>query len=415
MLAINTVSSQKETYRFFSILLCLVVWSWAGNLKGQDNKDTKWLPFKTVAEQINRTYNDRQRPEKPIEYTSIWLGGKLSQSIGLFFNLLAHDAHSMRKLEEIEKKSSAVEERSKKSTLLTQLYGGKKNPNLNSEVTSHLASSSGKVLGQQLHSRVGVLSALKRGFSYKLETQSTKLETKQYDPIRYGLILKNIEPSKNSLKLVSISGEAFSEYKYAVPVKTTWEVGPITDLPNQKVFPPSESKVPMEFPPKKASGWEAIVNKLDAINYPKANFEIKLIPILNENISSGISKNIPFRLFLEQEEKFYRMEVDLENGLSQTNATHHFALPVLNLMKLGHRLDRSYKSTASSVEDLRLFESTLIDIRYSHLADNYVSGINYHNCDASGSGWAVGLVATSPSTINENIKEKYELKLSTSF
>ncbi len=158
--------------------------------------------------------------------------------------------------------------------------------------------------------------------------------------LKYGLVLKNIEPSTNSLKMASVDPNLdYQMLAYAPKAKVAYTIGPVyPDESNEHYL------VAIPGPTLVETSYYDLLPKL-----PSLKFRGKIAPSGTPTPGSPIP---PQLLTLEQYDGFYLFEARLEKGLSPKSITHKFRLPLIGKTTYKEERNKSFETTKMTLENL---------------------------------------------------------------
>ncbi|MES2745662.1 MAG: hypothetical protein EOP04_13505 [Proteobacteria bacterium] len=174
---------------------------------------------------------------------------------------------------------------------------------------------------------------IKKGFRFDQSApkEGPIVSTITGTPVKYGLILKNIEPSDGKLKVAALTRDMDSEYAYfqnAPKADVQYEIGPIalTPAPQTYNFSPAPEPVEPKF------DWKEYV--------PDHRFRGKFSP----RSMPTAAKPIPDQtLTLEQVEGYYSTEIQFVNGFHKESMVHRFSIPVYKDLRLYEEYNEDFK------------------------------------------------------------------------
>lgn len=226
------------------------------------------------------------------------------------------------------------------------------------EVTRTMSS----FLGREFKSSA-LPSVMRSGFSFDVGS-SSKPEPKATaaTPVRYGLILTNVEPSTESFRFASLGNGVMDDYalvSYAPKAKVNYAIGPITseqDVANNEVALATSSTRPWTdgLPEFRFRG------KIAARGAPSA---AQIVP--------------PQAITLEQTQGFYAIEIQTSQLIHKDTIIHRTRVPLLGSMNWREERNENFKKTRSTLENIYARGPLALNLDYFGLEKRYQTGLIY--------------------------------------
>ncbi len=157
--------------------------------------------------------------------------------------------------------------------------------------------------------------------------------------LRYGLRLKEIEPSREQLKLASV-GDSYEYLAYAPKAHIVYEVGEVYPEGYARSFP---VHLPSPEPMPKPTFWQSLPS------LPEHKFSGRMAP---RGLPGPGSPLPPQSLFLDQSQGYYQLEAQLSGNLKQENVLHRFRFPLYGRMNYRQERNKDWQFTKSTFENL---------------------------------------------------------------
>ncbi len=157
--------------------------------------------------------------------------------------------------------------------------------------------------------------------------------------MRYGLRLKDIEPSREQLKLASV-GDSYEYLAYAPKAQIVYEVGEVYPDEYARSFP---VHLPSPEPMPKPTFWQSLPS------LPEHKFSGRMAP---RGLPGPGSPLPPQSLFLDQSQGYYQLEAQLSGNLKQENVLHRFRFPLYGRMNYRQERNKDWQFTKSTFENL---------------------------------------------------------------
>lgn len=275
-------------------------------------------------------------------------------------------------------------------------------------VTDHFKNDSSAAATDMALSQVETWQKFKNGFDFKLDfkkffakkSSSDKIPTTK-GKVRYGLILKEIVPEKNSkLALAAIE----SDMRYAGHADVKWTIGPISEDGSEKPFASMESYDDLAAEGQEKTFMEKIT--------PTPSFDTNIK--FADTDSAGYirqGKTPAMRLTIRQEQGLYELMVDSQNEQFKRRAMEHqFNVPVVENMSFGRRYNDKMEVIKTSVNNILVDKrAPSLSVHYLHLQERYVAEAAYANAKKAYSVGVKGTTEGNEKTPEAERAEKYEV------
>ncbi len=238
------------------------------------------------------------------------------------------------------------------------------------------------------------------GIAFNFGTGSSQQDASAPRPVRYGLIVKSVEPSDESIRLASLPMSMSDEYalvQYAPKAKVHYEIGPL--MHEQDV---ADSMIPLALTESPSSWMPGLPEfqfrgRIAARGAPTAN---QILP--------------PQSILLEQAQGFYALELHTSQLLHKDAVFHRVRVPLAGTMTLREERNEKFKKTRSTLENIYVNGPLALNFDYFGLEKRYQTGLIYQKSvtrvelynhlpegfSSQGSLWKV---------------QRYELKVQTAF
>lgn len=188
--------------------------------------------------------------------------------------------------------------------------------------------------GKEIHVDI-VPESIKKGFRFDQTQSSDAPQAVVFNngvPVSYGLILKDIEPSKEELRVASIGNEEdYLYFQNAPKAQLEYEIGPVAITP----VPASPYGVNLapDAPPAPFD-WKTLV--------PDHRFRGKFSP---RGLPSA-AKPLPDQMLsLEQAQGYYSSDILFVNGLHKESVIHRLRLPIYDRFNIYEEFNGKLKPT----------------------------------------------------------------------
>ncbi len=279
-------------------------------------------------------------------------------------------------------------------------------------VKERLTGHSSRVLGQSISDKLGVFAAFQSGFQFNMNLKNlfgSEGPSPEAPPeLRYGLVLKNIEPSADSINQAA-SGEFRAEdLAYAGQAKVSWTIEPILRRPDAPLFSVRTSQ--SEYDDENADGFLGLIK---SISLPDPEFTGHVTPK-----SSGLSGGVPpLKVTIEQKQGYYWTEVHSRSNFKKDFLLHGVRVPFYKAAHVQQIFNESFDPEKTSVCNI-LGE-----------AHRPIVNVNFHHPDERFTGdlfmvrkrWIMGFTAEAAprsnpiSDFGKGHGERYEVKVGTDF
>jgi hypothetical protein len=184
--------------------------------------------------------------------------------------------------------------------------------------------------------------------------------------MRYGLKLKTIEPSDDTLKLASFGHEDLEYLAYAPKARVVYEVGEVYPEGYARSYPVSITA----DAPAKPGIWSSLPR------VPDFKFSGRMAP---RGLPGPGSPLPPQSLFLDQKQGYYQLEAQLSGNFKQENVLHRFRMPLYGHMNYRQERDKDWKFTKSTFENLYSNDDGYaVHLERYHLEKRYQLAFHFH-------------------------------------
>lgn len=236
---------------------------------------------------------------------------------------------------------------------------------LSSQITAarptEVTRSMSTFLGREFKSNA-LPEALRTGISFNLGTSLTSREVATPKALRYGLIVKNVEPSTESFRLAALPTSTIDEYAmvpYAPKATIHYEIGPLMEEQDL-----AASAIPL--------GTTETTSWLKGL--PEFQFRGRLAargaPTANQIVP-------PQSILLEQTQGFYAVEVHTSQLIHKDALFHRIRMPLLGSMNLRQERNEKFKNTRSTLENIYVSGPLALNLDYFGLEKRYQTGLIY--------------------------------------
>jgi hypothetical protein len=184
--------------------------------------------------------------------------------------------------------------------------------------------------------------------------------------MRYGLRLKEIEPSRENLKLAALGMDDYEYLAYAPKANLVYEVGEVYPEGYARSYPVTIESEPAPKP----TFWQT----LPAL--PDYKFSGRMAP---RGLPGPGSPLPPQSLFLDQSQGYYQLEAQLTGNLKQENVLHRFRMPVYGKMNYRQERNKDWQFTKSTFENLYSNDDGYaVHLERYHLEKRYQLAFHFH-------------------------------------
>ena len=215
----------------------------------------------------------------------------------------------------------------------------------------YLMQQLGKALGEHARDHSEILRALGQGLSFNVDSngvsKSGESRSSAGQPIRYGLVLKDVRPSGKGVHVAALTtDELMMEHalRSKNKARVDWTIGPVTE---QNYNPLAGYSLPAEEQGPKAQGLFAL--------RPDFSLRGKIEP----NLPTNGSANVGMKVRLEQAQGLYRMEMVSSSGVKPSSIEHELRLPIYRKLSLVRNYNEKMDVKKTSVLNVLGFSETL--------------------------------------------------------
>jgi hypothetical protein len=203
---------------------------------------------------------------------------------------------------------------------------------------------------------------LRTGMSFQIGNDSSHQQMATARPLRYGLIVKNVEPSEESIRIAAVPMNMIDEYalvQYAPKAKVHYEIGPLPHEPEV-----ADSVIPIAT--AESSNW---MKGLPEFQF-RGRIAARGAPTANQILP-------PQSILLEQSQGFYALEIHSSQLLQKEAVFHRFRVPLAGRMTLREERDEKFKKTRSTLENIYVHGPLALNFDYFGLEKRYQTGLIY--------------------------------------
>jgi hypothetical protein len=204
--------------------------------------------------------------------------------------------------------------------------------------------------------------ALRRGISFNLGTSAAAREVAAPKALRYGLIVKNVEPSTESFRLAALPKSTIDEYAmvhYAPKATIHYEIGPLTDEQDL-----ADSAIVLGE--TESSNWSKSLPEFQF----RGRIAVRGAPTANQIMP-------PQSILLEQTQGFYALEVHTSHLVHKDAMFHRLRMPLLGSMNLRQERNEKFKNTRSTLENIYVNGPLALNLDYFGHEKRYQTGLIY--------------------------------------
>jgi hypothetical protein len=225
------------------------------------------------------------------------------------------------------------------------------------DVTRSLSS----FLGREFKSSA-LPETLRTGMSFEIGNDSSTQQMATARPLRYGLIVKNVEPSDESIRIAALPMTTIDEYalvQYAPKAKIQYEIGPLMNEPEMV-----DGAIPLAT--AHSSSW---IKSLPEFQF-RGRIAARGAPTANQILP-------PQTILLEQSQGFYALEIHSSPQLQKEAVFHRIRVPLAGSMTLREERDEKFKKTRSTLENIYVHGPLALNFDYFGLEKRYQTGLIY--------------------------------------
>lgn len=281
-------------------------------------------------------------------------------------------------------------------------------------IKENVVGHSSRILGQSITERIEVLTAFQRGLQFDMNLKTLFSSGGSSAPaateLRYGLVLKDIEPSSDSARQAAIGEFKPEDLAYAGQARVVWGIEPILRRPDQPMFAVSRPMTDYADPSKADTR-----GLFSTISLPEPDFTGRVTPKPStEGLKDGIP---PLHITIEQKQGYYWTEIHSKANFKKEYIKYGARLPFYKAAHVQQIFTEEFDSERTSICNLLGdAHKPIVNINYIH-ADERYSGDLYMVRNR----WTVGLTAEAAPRSNpiadfgKGHGERYEVKIGTDF
>lgn len=221
----------------------------------------------------------------------------------------------------------------------------------------YMMNQLGRALGDHVRERSAVLQAISSGISFDTKAGLEQSRVTPGSPVRYGLVLKDVEPSGNGIHVAALTmddryiNQILSDDSKA---RVNWTIGPLAEDSEKRLFESALDSGPL-----------GPVDSLSGL-LPDLRLRGKIAP--NFEGGGGAQSLSGLRIKVEQPQGLYRMEMITGSGPAQM--TQEVGLPVYGTLRLTRIMDGKFNVSRTSIVNALGFSKSLqlipLNLHYTH-------------------------------------------------
>jgi hypothetical protein len=253
-------------------------------------------------------------------------------------------------------------------------------------------------LGREFKS-TALPESLRTGLSFNVGAGAEDEKTVAARPVRYGLIVKNVEPNPEQLRLASVPMTMSDDYmlvQHAPKARIQYEIGPL--LHEAEL---ADSSIPLAM--TETADW---LQSLPEFQF-RGRIAARGAPTANQILP-------PQSILLEQSQGFYALDIHSSQLFHKDAVFHRIRVPLAGTMILHEERDEKFKKTRSTLENIYVNGPLALNFDYFGLEKRYQTGLIYQK-----SLTRIELYSHLPESFSAQgglwKTQRYELKLQTAF
>lgn len=282
-------------------------------------------------------------------------------------------------------------------------------------IKERMTGHSSRVLGQSITEKVEVISAFQRGLQFDMNlktlfSNSNSASAPSSPELRYGLVLKDIEPSTDSIRQAAIGEFRPEDLAYAGQAKVVWGVEPILRLPDAPMFAVSRPTTDYSDPSKADTR-----GLFSTISLPDPDFAARVTPKATaESLKDGVP---PMQITLEQKQGYYWTEIHSKVNFKKDFLKHGMRIPFYKAAHVQQLLTEDFDPEKTSICNvLGDAHKPIVNINYFYADERYTGDLFMVR-----NRWIIGFTAEAAPRSNpiadlgKGHGERYEIKIGTDF
>jgi hypothetical protein len=204
--------------------------------------------------------------------------------------------------------------------------------------------------------------SLRTGFSFNIGGDSKDQQVAASPTLRYGLIVKNVEPSTEDFRIAAVPMTMSDDYmlvQHAPKARIQYEIGP---LMNEAEL--TDSSIPLAA--TESSGW---LQGLPEFQF-RGRIAARGAPTANQILP-------PQSILLEQSQGFYAIDIHTSQLLHKDAVFHRIRVPLAGTMTLREERNEKFKKTRSTLENIYVNGPLALNLDYFGLEKRYQTGLIY--------------------------------------
>lgn len=237
----------------------------------------------------------------------------------------------------------------------------------------YMLNQLGRALGDHVREQSELLQTISRGLTFDTRSGFNASSSMQSSgtPVRYGLVLKNVEPSGQGVHVAALTMD--DRYMEQIlsgesQAKVNWTIGPLAEDSERKLFENALLNHTSAQAPTMSTGiW----------NF-KPDFSLR--GKVEPNFQGNAQNLTGLRLKVEQPQGLYRMEMLTGGPVSQM--AQEVALPLYGELRLTRQMDGNFNVSRTSLVNVLGFSDSLrlfpVNVHYAH-ADSSIKAESSFN------------------------------------
>lgn len=336
------------------------------------------------------------------------LGVKVTE----FMRRLSHDEATAISLRDLNNQKKILRTQ---DAIISDMVGKKYDPQDLDPVKDRMAGHGSRVLGQSISEKVEVLSAFQRGLQFNMNLKNLfssggSTPAPSSPELRYGLVLKDIEPSTDSVRQAAIGEFRPEDLAYAGQARVVWGIEPILRRPDEPLFAVSRPTADYTDPSKADTR-----GLFSTLSLPEPDFTGRITPKSTaESLKNGVP---PMQITLEQRQGYYWTEIHSKANFKKDFLKHGMRVPFYKAAHVQQLMTEDFDPEKTSVCNvLGDAHKPIVNINYFHADERYTGDVFMVR-----KRWIVGFTAEAAPRSNpitdfgKGHGEKYEVKIATDF
>lgn len=319
-------------------------------------------------------------------------------------------------LKDIQKDQDALNKYTIKRQL-TLTANNKNDSGASQALLGKLRSNGEAHVSKLIKDRFRFIDDLQGGVNVKLKLGFWKEDTKRNiepAPLKYGLVLKNIEPASESVLYAAQGTFDPAQLDNAPKATTSWEIKPINDSNNRRFF--SRSIANTSFIADSADSSPDLFDRLSELDLPDPDFDLKAAPVssVDKHLAAkrggmDSSSMLAMKLSLRQEEGLYKLDYFTQERNDANKYKHNFMMPLYSGLSLSQERNGEFAMVRTSLHNvLFMRHMPTLNLHYLPIENKYNSDLDYKVENHH-------ITFKSEIPMNSHNPSKYEVAYSSSF